>query len=156
VADRSEQDQRVVRRGDEAAPLPECCGFSVDGIDHQRATADEGCHLHAAFERMLDQAGADPSAGPDDVGGELGEKQARHRVWWLAGADRPGQDTRDDRCWRQTIIADHTVAFMDDHDGGEALLLVGERPVLEPMVEGWLSAGEFGKVVGFGERFGRR
>jgi hypothetical protein len=31
---------------------------------------------------------------------------------------------------------------VDDHDCGEALLLVGERPRLQPVVKRWLAAGE--------------
>jgi hypothetical protein len=43
---------------------------------------------------------------------------------------------------------------MDHKNGREALLLVGERPGLEPPVERRLATGEFREIVGGGQRLG--
>ena len=45
---------------------------------------------------------------------------------------------------------------MDDQYGREALLLIGERTGLEPMVERWFSAVELGNVVRCGQQLGSR
>ena len=50
--------------------------------------ADQGRGLHAAFERVLEQPGADAAPMPAGVRRQLTEQQARHGVGRLPGADR--------------------------------------------------------------------
>jgi hypothetical protein len=138
-----------VSRGNEATPPPERRGFGIDGVDHESTTSDER-RRHDALEGVFQQPGSDPAPGPGNVRRELAEQQARHRIGRLAGADGSRQDVRNDRCGRKAVIADDTARLMHDQDSGETLLLVGKRSGLEPMVEGRLSAGELGNVVGCG------
>lgn len=134
VFDRAEKDERVVLGGDEASSPPERGGFIVDGVDHERAAADETGGSDATLQRVLYQARPNSTSSPTDVGRELTQKQARHGIGRLAGADGPGQHIRHDGCRREAVIADDSSGLVDDQNRSKALLLVGERPGLEPMI----------------------
>ena len=103
---------------------------------------------------MFEQAGANSLADPVLVGRELPEQQAGDGVGRLAGSDRSRQDRWHDGGWREAVIADHPMGFMDDEDGCKALLLVGQRSRLEPAIERRLAAGELGKSMGRRQQFG--
>lgn len=112
-SDRPEQDQRVIPRRRETTPLPECCRLLVDGIDHERATANEARGGNTALKGMLDQTCSDPAPGPGDVGGELSEQQAWNWIGWLSAPDGARQQTGHHRCRCQSIIADDAARLMD-------------------------------------------
>jgi hypothetical protein len=126
-------------------------GF-VNGVDHQCATANEPGRSYAALKSVFDQTCSNPTAYPADVGCKLPEQQARHRIGRLTGADGAREHVRNDGGRRETIIANDASGIMHDQDGGEALLLIGERAGLEPMIESWRAAGKLGNVVGCGEK----
>jgi hypothetical protein len=84
---------------------------------------------------VFQQPGADPASGPADIGRELAEQQAGHRIGWLAGPDGSRQDVRNDGGRGKAVIADDAPRLVDDKDGGEALLLTGKRPGLELALE---------------------
>jgi len=155
VRDGSEQHQRVVLGRKKAPGAPEHGRLVIDGIDDQGAPADQRGAAYAAGERVVEQSGADPPPDPRLIGGKLAEQNARHRVRRLPGADRARQGGGDDGGRRQAVIADDTGRHMDDHDYGEPLLLIGECPGLQPMIERGLAAREVGYVVAGIQQFGR-
>lgn len=104
---------------------------------------------------MLQKTGADAASCPLEIGGELAEKQAGNRIGRLARAHRARQERRNHRSGGQAIISDDASGLMDDYDGGEALLLIGESPGLQPVIECRLAAGEFRDVMCCGNRFRR-
>jgi hypothetical protein len=62
----------------------------------------------------------------------------------LTGADGAREHVGNDGGRRESIIANDASGIMHDQDGGEALLLIGERAGLEPMIESWRAAGKLG------------
>lgn len=51
--ERPEQDEGIVPRGKKPSPLPEPRSFVIDGIDHQRAAADQACRMYATLEGVF-------------------------------------------------------------------------------------------------------
>lgn len=154
--DGSEENERIVPGGHESASLPEPRSLVIDSIDHQGTTADQVCRLNAALKRMLHKTCADALPRPSDVCGKLAEKQAGNRIGRLPGADRAGQDCRDNGGWRQTVISDHAPGLMDNEDGGETLLLIGKRARLQPVIERRLATGKGRDVMFRIQRFRSR
>jgi len=89
---------------------------------------------------MLKKSGPDASAGEGCVRRELTEQDARDRAWRLPCPDRSRHDGRYDAGRGQSIIADDALVVGNNHDDRESLLLVGESPRLEPVIEGRLAA----------------
>ncbi|OWW04730.1 hypothetical protein ATY81_01765 [Rhizobium sp. R72] len=63
--------------------------------------------------------------------------------------------SRDHGRRRKTMISDHLAGLVDDENGREALLLIGER-ASPPMIEHGFVAGKIANVMRAGERFGSR
>jgi hypothetical protein len=91
VSDRPEQDEWIVLRGYETAPLPEHSRLDVNRVDEQRATSDEICGRDTALQCMFEQARASSLAYPILIRRKLPEQQAGDGVGRLAGPDRPRQ-----------------------------------------------------------------
>ena len=111
---------------------------------------------HAPLQGVLEQASSDAASGPAEIGRELAEQQTRHGIGRLACPNGSGKDVRRHRRRREAVIADDTALLVNDENGRKTLFLVGERPGLEPVVEGRLAATEPGNVMGRGQRFGSR
>lgn len=151
VSNRSKENERVVPRRQKAAPLPEVGGAIIERVDDERATANQYSASDRSDQRVPQKAGPDTSAGPGFIRRELAEQEARDGIGRLS---RP--DGRDDRGRCQTVVPDHAAAIMDDHDNREAFSLIGQRPDLQPVIEGTLATRKARDVVLFAQEFGRR
>jgi len=144
---RAEQNEWIALRRKEAPPLPELSGGVIDSVVHQCAAADQPCRMDAALEGMFDEAGLDSLPCAIGICGKLAEKEARNRVGRLAGADRTRQDRRHHGGRRQTIVSDNPTGIVNDKDGGKALLLIGQGPRLQPVIERGLAARELRNIM---------
>lgn len=147
VGDRPQQNQRIILRRNEPAAAPEIRGLDIDGIDDQRATADQSGCRHATLQRMFQKSGTNPFANPVLIRCKLPQKQARDGIWRLTGADGTWKCGRQDRGRRKTVIADNPIGFIDDKDGREPLLLIGERARFQPSIEGGFATRKFRDIV---------
>lgn len=156
VSNGAEQNEGIILRRHKASALPEASGLFIDGVDHQRSTADQSGRLNTALERVFDQTRTDPLACPSGIRGKLAEEKARDWIGRLAGADRTRHDRRNHGGRRQTIVSDHAPRLVNDENGGKTLLLIGKGARLQPVIERRLATGEFGNIMRGGERFGSR
>lgn len=156
VGDGPEKNERIILGQKEAASPPEFGGFLIDGIDHQRPTANEGGGLDATLQGMFDEAGPNPLPRPSGIRRKLAEKKTGNRIGRLSGTDRARKDRRHGGGWRQPVVADDAPCFMNDENGGEAFLLIGKGARLQPMIEHRLAAREFGHVMRGCKQFGSR
>lgn len=154
VADRAEQNKRIISGRLEATPLPEFSGFTIDGVDQQGPSADQRSGLNATLEGMLHKAGPDAQPCPSGVGRELAEQHTGDRVGRLARSDRTRQNRRHNGRRREAIVSDYAPGLMHHENSGEALLLVGEGARSQPVVKRGLATGELGYIVSGGKRFG--
>ena len=104
---------------------------------------------------MLQKACADALSSPLQIGGKLAEKQAGDWIRRLSRPDRSWQQGRNHGSGSKTVETDDTPGLMNDHDGAEALLLIGKSPRLQPMIERDLTAGELRYIMGCGNGFWR-
>lgn len=111
--DGTEKYERIVLGRRKAPSQPEACSVLIDGIDNKRAATDERCGGHTALQGVLDQACADPAAGPADVCRQLAEQEARNGIGRLAGADGSRQHAWNDRGRRKAVVADDPTCFVD-------------------------------------------
>ncbi len=103
---------------------------------------------------MFEQARANSLANPILIRRKLPKQQAGDRVGRLAGPDRPRQYRRHDRRWRETIVTDHSIGFMDNKNGRETLLLVGQSSRFELAIERRLAAGKLREIMGRRQQLG--
>lgn len=155
-SNRTEQDKRIVLRRQKSPSLPELRRLPVDCIDHERTSSNQICSLNAALERVLQQASADTAPSPFCIGRKLAKEKTGHRIGRLPCANRPGQDRRHHSRRRQGIISDHSAGLVDNENGREAFLLIGERARFQPVIKCRFPAGKPGNVVSCAKRFGSR
>ena len=136
--------------------MPELRGFIVHGVDHQRSPADQTCGLNATLKRMLHQARANAASRPFRIGGKLAEKKAGDRIRRLTSADRARQHSRDNGGRSKTVVADDTSSLVNNENGRETLLLIGQSACLQPVIKRRVSTGELRHVMRGGEWFGSR
>ncbi len=147
---------RVVLRDDKTPAAPEACGFIINGIDHQRPSADQGGGINAAAQGMFHETCANATSGPLQIRRQLSEKQAGNRVRRLARPDRARECRRHHGGWREAVISNNPSVLMNHHHGGEALLLIGKGPRLQPAVKRGLATGESGHIMRGRKRLGCR
>src|SRR5271166_5051076 len=84
IVDGTEERKGVVFGRNEPAPPPECGGFFVKSVDDKSAPADQPGARGTAFEGMREKGGADATACPCHVCGQLAEQQAWNGIGWLS------------------------------------------------------------------------
>lgn len=154
IGNRAEEDQRIVLRGREATPEPEGGRLVIYRIHDERTPADKRSSRHATLERVLDQPRPDTFALPPFIRRKLAEQQTRNRIGRLSGSDRSRQPAWHDGGWGKAVIAHHAVLLVDDDNRRKAILLVRQRPRLQPTVQHRLAAGELRYVMQRGDRLG--
>jgi len=152
VGHRTEQHQRIILGWKKSAPTPEIGSVWIHSVDDQCATSDEPRSGDTALQSVLQQARANALSSPRKICCELSEQQTRNRVRRLTSPDGSRHRSRHYRSWRETVVADDAIVLLDNHDRCEPLLLVRQRTRFQPMVEGRLSAGELGNIVGRRQR----
>jgi hypothetical protein len=96
---RPEQNSIVAGERPEAVCRPEFHCVFVNGVHEYGSARQETCARNRAFQRIMQQSGAQSAASEFAIDGELADEDCGKLRGWLTGSNAPRKDRRIDRSW---------------------------------------------------------